>query len=360
MRNKKSKITLCTLALGLLVAAQFFSPTAPSTSGMALSLLGDQISLEQEAPATFVTSEVNPFSVLSKATKSHAAVNSEVKGWLMIPGTNINMPVNYSNKDNNYYLYRDWKGNNYPNITWRNWYNYPDNTTYVDYRHRWGDSWQTSSKNVVLYGHNWSNLRAPFDIGSNQANDRTHRMFGQLPSYTSIEFAKWQPHIYFSTADYEGIWRVFAVGYCEISPNFFYNNPNPTKEQRQELISEWRKRSHFNFDVDVNADDVLLTLTTCTRQHGSTENQRFVVVARLLRPGESEKDSVNITHNPNIKHPDFTQPVNLAQLQAQQVAAQTQSSAASETPASDDPYANYVLDTGSNSESDSIWLRRNS
>ena len=211
-------------------------------------------------------------------------MNSEVKGWLMIPGTNINMPVNYSNKDNNYYLYRDWKGNNYPNITWRNWYNYPDNTTYVDYRHRWGDSWQTSSKNVVLYGHNWSNLRAPFDIGSNQANDRTHRMFGQLPSYTSIEFAKWQPHIYFSTADYEGIWRVFAVGYCEISPNFFYNNPNPTKEQRQELISEWRKRSHFNFDVDVNADDVLLTLTTCTRQHGSTENQRFVVVARLLVP----------------------------------------------------------------------------
>ncbi len=357
MRNLKSKITIYMLALGILVAAQFFYPTVSPTSGMALSLLGDQISLEQEAPATFVTSEVNAFATLSKATKSFASVNPDVKGWLMIPGTNMNMPVTYSSMDNNYYLYRDWKGNNYPNITWKNWFNYPDNATYVDYRHRWGDSWQTSSKNVVLYGHNWSNLRAPFDIGTSQANDRTHHMFAQLASYTNIDFAKWQPHIYYSTADYEGIWRVFSVGYCEITPNFFYNNPNATKAQRQELVDEWRKRSQFNYDVDVNGDDILLTLTTCTRQHGSTENQRFVVVARLLRPGESEKDPVNITVNPNVKHPDFTQPVNLAQLQAQQVTAQTQeNSAEASTTQSGDPYANYELDTGAPSF-DSVWLR---
>jgi sortase B len=356
MRNKKGKIALCSLALGLLTTAQAFYPAVSSTSGMALSLLGDQITLEQEASATFATSEVNPFSVLSKATKNYAAVNPDIKGWLMIPGTNINMPVAYSDKDNNYYLYRDWKGNNYPNITWKNWYTYPDNVTYIDYRYKWGDSWQNSSKNVVLYGHNWTNLRAPFDIGSNATNDSKHHMFAQLASYTSIDFAKWQPHIYFSTADYEGIWRVFAVGYCEISPNFFYNNPNANKEQRQQLINEWRQRSLFNFDVDVNSDDVLLTLTTCTRQYGSTENQRFVVVARLLRPGESEKDKVNITANPNVKHPNFNQPVTVAQQQAQQAAA-TQNSSSSQ---SSDPYANYVLDEGSNSTDTSVWLRRNS
>ncbi|HBR08124.1 MAG TPA: hypothetical protein DD735_04410, partial [Clostridiales bacterium] len=104
MRKLKSKTTIYALALGILIAAQLFYPAVSPTSGMALSLLGDQISLEQEAPATFVTSEVNTFSTLSKATKSFASVNPDVKGWLMIPGTNLNMPVTYSSVDNNYYL----------------------------------------------------------------------------------------------------------------------------------------------------------------------------------------------------------------------------------------------------------------
>ena len=58
-----------------------------------------------------------------------------------------------------------------------------------------------------------------------------------------------------------------------------------------------------NFGVDVNSSDKLLTLSTCTRYYGNTDNQRFVVMARLLRPGE-EMGPVSVTYNPNHQQPN--------------------------------------------------------
>jgi len=240
--------------------------------------------------------------------QQHAATAPSVVGWLTIPNTNINVPVNFNNANNSHYLYRDWRGNNYAGrLNWRNWNQFPDTATYLDFRTRVGDSWAGTSRNINLYGHNWTNLRGNLRIGNNPAD----RMFAQLKSYTNIEWATANPHIYFSTGDMEGVWRVFAVGYAHTTPMFFYNNPNPTRTQMQTLVEEWRARSHINFNVDVNGDDRLLTLTTCTRVHGETATQRFVVVARLLRPGESENDVVTATRNTNIRHPDFTQPTHV-------------------------------------------------
>ncbi|MCL2579887.1 MAG: class B sortase [Oscillospiraceae bacterium] len=260
------------------------------------------------AAGGFVPSTVQPFANSQSSIRSHAAVNSDVKGWLVIPNTNITHPITLSTADNNYYLYRDWRGNNYAGrLNWQNWNQFPDTASYLDFRTRLGNSWANSSRNINIYGHNWNNLRHPLRIG----NHPGFSMFAQLKSYTDINFATSNPHIYFSTGDMEGIWRVFAVGYAHTTPMFFYNNPNPSREATETLISEWRARSHINFNVPVSADDRLLTLTTCTRVHGTTDTQRFVVVARLLRPGESENDVVTATPNTNIRHPDFTQPTRL-------------------------------------------------
>jgi sortase B len=151
----------------------------------------------------------------------------------------------------------------------------------------------------VLYGHNWTNLREPVAVGPNN----NHIMFGQLPSYTNIEFARDNPHIYFSTDKLEGIWRVFCVAYVELSNEFNYNNPNPTDEKWLQLFDELKKRSLHNFDVDLIQSDRLLTLSTCTRQYNAGPQQRYIVVARLLRDGETENDAVNIVPNPSPKKP---------------------------------------------------------
>ena len=68
------------------------------------------------------------------------------------------------------------------------------------------------------------------------------------------------------------------------------------------IISEAKARSRHTFDVDVNSSDKILTLSTCTRAYGNTSNQRFVVMARLLRPGESIAP-ITVTSNPSHKQP---------------------------------------------------------
>jgi len=279
-------------------------PHIPANDGTVAPSLPRPISIS----GGFAPSTRFPHSTIRANIQSHANINRDVVAWLTIPNSNINVPVVIRNTDNSFYLYRDWRGNNYAgSLTWRNWAQFPDTATYLDFRTNLGSTWATSSRNMSIYGHNWNNLRPPFRIGNN-AQDR---MFAQLKSYTSINFATQNPHIYFSTGNMEGIWRVFAVGYAHTTPFFFYNNPNPSVAGLDALINEWRARSHINFNVDVNSSDRILTLTTCTRFHGETDTQRFVVVARLLRPGESESDVVTAVANPNIRHPDFTQPTRL-------------------------------------------------
>ena len=212
-------------------------------------------------------------------------------------------PAITTTSGNNYYVKRDWRGTEYPNIDWKNWNQYPATATYVDYRARFGETWKNgTSRNIVLYGHNWNNLKDPLKIGSTQG----YTMFAQLPSYTDKKFAAENPYIYFSTGENEGVWKVFAVAYCELNPSFAYNAPNPNKEAFGTLIKEWQARSMFNFGIEVDDTDRLLTLSTCTRQYANVgEYQRFVVVARLLRDGESEKDAVTVTVNEKMKQPQF-------------------------------------------------------
>ena len=247
-------------------------------------------------------SEKQKFTTFQSWISQLKTENSDVVGWLMIPGTNINTVIVQSptERNNVYYNSRDWKKNNFPGLTYKN---YVITSTFLDYRVVRGSSnWRSNSRNTVIYGHNWTNLRNPYDIG----NVKGHDMLAQMPSYTDVKFAKENPYIYYSTGEIEGIWKVFAAATCEVDRSFFYNSPNPSKESLNTLIKEWKQRSNLTFDVDVSPDDRILTISTCTREYpGVEEKQRFVVVARLLREGETDKDSVSVTVNKNKKIPTF-------------------------------------------------------
>ena len=70
------------------------------------------------------------------------------------------------------------------------------------------------------------------------------------------------------------------------------------------IINEAKARSLHDFAVDVNSSDKILTLSTCTRAYGQTSQQRFVVMARLMRPGETITE-VSITPNTDFKRPQL-------------------------------------------------------
>lgn len=265
-------------------AASSTSSNSISTAATAAS----QAASSSAAAATGSTFDPNYMGASGKANiASYKKINEDVKGWLNIPGTNINYPVlqSPSNYDPHYYLDK----NIYRN-TDVNGVVYAGSTCYLD-----GGA-SSLSANTVLFGHNWTNYSAAPRIGN--ASDV---MFAQLAAYHYLDFAKNHPYIWFSTEDAEMKWVIFSVFYTDIS--FNYIQPDPV-EGIQYILDGAMSRGRYIFDVDVNSNDKILTLSTCTRAYGKSDKQRFVVMARLMRKGETVKE-IGVTANPNPKLPNL-------------------------------------------------------
>ena len=72
-------------------------------------------------------------------------------------------------------------------------------------------------------------------------------------------------------------------------------------EKFMNYVNELKLRSIINTDVNVNADDKLITLITCSHDF---DDARLVVVGRMVREGEDA--SVNVSNsalNPEPKYP---------------------------------------------------------
>ena len=154
------------------------------------------------------------------------------------------------------------------------------------------------SQNTTLYGHNWHNIYTPRTQANMQANDL---MFSLVMSYNYTDFAQENPFIYFSTTEQDYVFQVFASYYTDL--NFGYNYAQMSQEDFQKVIAEAKAKSLSNYNVPVTSEDKIVTLSTCTRVHGNTNNQRFVVMARLLRPGETI-EPVTVTANTDFKVPN--------------------------------------------------------
>ena len=149
--------------------------------------------------------------------------------------------------------------------------------------------------NVTIFGHNWYNIYSPpRTLANAQSNDV---MLGLLPSYEYLEFAQQNPFIYYSTLDKDMVWQVFAVYYTDVSNEFPYIEPTPTREEFQAVLAEAQAKSLHNFNVNVTTEDKVLTLSTCSRVKGNTDNQRFVVMAKLVEEGTP---STEITSHTNV------------------------------------------------------------
>ena len=213
----------------------------------------------------------------------YQSLNSDVKAWLRIPGTNINYPVLQNAYEDHYYLHRGLdRGQSYYGVLWTQ--------TATQF-----GSGASLSSNTVIYGHNWKNCKwnaAPATYYAGQ------QMFESLLSYHYTGWAEQYPYIYYSTPSEEMTFVIFACFYTEGTT--WYINAEGNIDS---VISEAQSRSRHTFGVDVNSSDKLLTLSTCTRYYGNTDNQRFVVMARLLRPGETI-GPVSVSYNPNHRQPN--------------------------------------------------------
>lgn len=189
------------------------------------------------------------------------AVNPDVFGWITIANTNISYPLVY-NANTNFYTSRG-----YYKEASRNGVIWADGDTKFD------ANGEITSRNCVLYGHNWTNCWRPVRIGN-----PGDVMFAQLAAYDNAEFAKANPYIRVATLGGDHLYQVFTVFYTDLS--FGYNYAYGAVVNQ--IISTAKAKSIHDFDVTVGPNDKIITLSTCTRVLGAGDNQRFVVMAKKI------------------------------------------------------------------------------
>lgn len=219
--------------------------------------------------------------------------NEDIVGWLKIDDLEIDGAVVQAENNKRYERQNEWK-----QYGWTGSY-------FADYECNLTGREQLS-KNTVIYGHN-----VHFD--DNKDGER----FSQLFHFTDIDFAKEHPYLYFSTYDpaasqdgktlseNDMVWQIFSVFYTTTDFNYIqitkdFQNPDSgeiTDAQLMNIITEVQKRSEYVYDVPVTAKDKILTLSTCSYRYGKRDDVRFVVMAKLLAPGEAPQREVSITEN---------------------------------------------------------------
>lgn len=179
--------------------------------------------------------------------------NPDTKGHIVITGAGINYPVVQST-DNNFYLRK-------------NFYKQYDRhgIPFIDYTCSVVP--KTMSKNIIIFGHNM----------------KDSLMFHNLTDYKDIGFYNKNPLVRFDTIyDYHQ-WKIFAVFITTADYNYLIPNFNSPADFNN-FIVQVRRRSLINTTVDVKPTDHILTLSTCDYVF---DNARFVVMARMVRRGES-------------------------------------------------------------------------
>lgn len=211
---------------------------------------------------------VDDGSLRSKAKKAHSK-NSDVIGWLYIPGTNISEPVTHTNNNSYYMTYNV----NHQKETIAGKPSWLRGALIADYECNFNAGLPT---NTIIYGHNWNNVNG--NLVDNNPNDK---MFAEVHKYADANFAASHPTIKFSTTQRDYTYKVFAAFYTHQNwTDYIYAYPDAQKFAN--VISTAKSKSLHNFGVNVSTNDKIITLSTCTRMMGATDQYRFVVMAKLV------------------------------------------------------------------------------
>lgn len=174
-------------------------------------------------------------------------INNETKGWIQVNGTNINYPFVQTN-NNDYYLTHSFN-KSYNQAGW----------VFMDYRNNTTDY----DKNTILYAHGMNNKT----------------MFGSLRNILSSSwYDNTDNHIIkLSTPTENTLWQVFSVYHIETT-NDYIQTRFTSDEEYQNFLNKLKNRSAVEFDTSINANDKILTLSTCYNK-----TDKVVMHAKLIK-----------------------------------------------------------------------------
>lgn len=182
-------------------------------------------------------------------------INEDTVGWLKVYRTDVEFPVVQTN-NNNYYLTHNFE----KKTNAAGW-------AFMDYRNKLDGT----DKNIVIYGH----------------NRRDGSMFASLRNILENEWYTNDDNrvIIFVTENEYSLYEVFSV--YEILEEDYYISTNFDTISYSDYLKRAVSKSIYDFGIDVNEDDSILTLSTCAN------NSRYRIVL------QAKKMNLNINEDAN-------------------------------------------------------------
>lgn len=224
------------------------SPSTPSDSS------------PEESPdaASEDSSEQEPAPVVNPYRDSFLA-NSDMAGWLQIPGTVIDYPIMWTPENEEYYLRRGFDGSRDMNGCL-----ILDTDSCLD----------PLTTNLIIHGHNM----------------RAGTMFGTLTDYESEDFFQEHREVILYTKECRRNYEVIAVFRSQVFKKsqkvfkFYKFFQADTQEEFDDFYGNIMELSLYDTGVTAEFGDRFITLTTCSKH---VEQGRFVVVAKEVESGDT-------------------------------------------------------------------------
>lgn len=213
--------------------------------------------------------------------QKYKSINDDTVAYMRIRGSTMNFPIvqqhticsTHNIVDNCYYLYRDI----YKKTA--------VNTSAIQFMDANNDVFEKISdfdQNTVIYGHTWSNSEKNGRLA--RIGDESDKQFGQLVSYTDMDWLKSHSILEYTTGTERTYWIVQYVTYtdCMKSGNedgFNYIKRTLSSDDIQKIYD--RSVILNNSSVDVENDKFLL-LSTCNYKYGTNKINRFIVLFKYI------------------------------------------------------------------------------
>lgn len=201
---------------------------------------------------------VSPPKLVPNPYEDSFLANEDMAAWLVIPGTNVDYPVMWTPRDEEYYLRRGFDGK-------------ADNNGCLILD---TDSCLNPlTTNLIIHGHNM----------------RSGAMFGKLLNYEKEDFYREHRQMILYTEECQRNYEIIAVFRSQVYRKsdkvfkFYKFFQADTQEEFDDFYQNIMSLSQYDTGVTAEFGDHFLTLSTCAYH---VEEGRFVVVAKEVETGD--------------------------------------------------------------------------
>ncbi len=233
-----------------------------------LVFLGIRVFSSDNSSDTFVSEKIK-LNFESRVDKLESFDSGSLYkfGWLQIQGTNIDVPI--------------FDSSSFAKVDT------------LDYSYGWiSQNYNSGENRPVLMGHNILNVSSEPMLPNNDLEN-----FEELMAFSYYGFAKDNLYIQYTVNGKDNIYLIYAAGFYD----YTYDSAESMTDKNEisKYIKDVKKNSIYNYDVDVNSSDEIITIKTCTRYFGADSKQQFMIDARKVRDNE-EIVKYQVTTNKNF------------------------------------------------------------